>query len=223
MPGKANLRERIVDAAIALAEERSWEEVRLFAVAESLGIGLQDVHRHFAEKEDIIEAWFDRADRAALKSGTGPDFAALPARVRLHRLIMAWLDALAGHRRVTREMIYGRFEPGHVHMQARGLLRVSRTVQWIRDAARRDAAYLTRALEESVLTGIYLATFFRWMHDDSTDSAATRRLLDRLLRTAQWLPSFMFVPERDVHRVGPVMSEDDEGSGADTGSAGPSA
>lgn len=198
MPKQVSLRERIVDAAVVLAEQRCWEEVRLFDVAQSLGVGLDDVRQHFREKEDVIEAWFDRADRAVLKASAEPGFTELPARVRLHRLIMTWLDALADHRRVTREMIYGRFEPGHVHVQARGLLRVSRTVQWIREGARRDASFLTRALEESVLTSIYLATFFYWMRDDSTDSAATRRLLDRLLRGAEWLPSFVFVPDRQT-------------------------
>jgi ubiquinone biosynthesis protein COQ9 len=198
MPKQVSLRERIVDAAVALAEQRSWEEVRLFDVAQSLGVGLDDVRQHYREKEDVIEAWFDRADSAVLKASAEPGFTELSARVRLHRLIMTWLGALADHRRVTREMIYGRFEPGHVHMQARGLLRVSRTVQWIREGARRDASFLTRALEETVLTSIYLATFFYWMRDDSTDSAATRRFLDRLLRAAEWLPSFVFVPDRQA-------------------------
>jgi ubiquinone biosynthesis protein COQ9 len=210
MPRQSNLRERIVDAAVELAEQSSWEQVRLFDVAQSLGVGLDDIRQHFREKEDVIEGWFDRADAAVLKAGAEMGFTELPARVRLHRLIMTWLEALSAHRRVTREMIYGRFEPGHVHMQVRGLLRVSRTVQWIREGARRDAAFLTRALEETVLTSIYLATFFHWMHDDSTDSAATRRLLDRLLRGAEWLPSFMFVPERTVQHVGAVVSEDEE-------------
>jgi ubiquinone biosynthesis protein COQ9 len=215
MPKQVSLRERIVDAAVALAEQRCWEEVRLFEVAQSLGVALDDVRQHFREKEDVIEAWFDRADGAVLKASAEPGFTELPGRVRLHRLIMAWLDALADHRRVTREMIYGRFEPGHVHMQARGLLRVSRTVQWIREGARRDASFLTRALEETVLTSIYLATFFYWMRDDSTDSAATRRFLDRLLRGAEWLPSLVFVPDRRAARPeGPPPAGREEGGEA---------
>jgi ubiquinone biosynthesis protein COQ9 len=218
MAKDADLREKVVDAALALAEESSWEEVRLFDVARALGVDLNDVRDHFREKEDVIEAWFDRADAAALDISAEPGFTERPARVRLHRLVMAWLEALARHRRVTREMIYGRFEPGHVHMQARGLLRVSRTVQWIREGARRDASFLTRALEESVLTSIYLATFFRWMHDSTTDFAATRRLLDRLLRGAEWLPSFMFVPEKVVHPIGRVASDDEDEEVAGPGS-----
>jgi ubiquinone biosynthesis protein COQ9 len=222
MPRQSNLRERIVDAAIELAEQSSWEQMRLFDVARSLGVGLDDIRQHFREKEDVIEAWIDRADTAVLKASAEPGFTELPARVRLHRLIMTWLEALSAHRRVTREMIYGRFEPGHVHMQVRGLLRVSRTVQWIREGARRDAAFLTRALEETVLTSIYLATFFHWMHDSSTEAAATRRLLDRLLRGAEWMPSFMFVPERTVHHVGPVVSEEEDETSPGSDRSGPS-
>lgn len=196
MPKQPQMREKIVDAAVELAEQASWEELRLFDVAAKLGIDLNDIRQHFSEKEDVIEAWFDRADAAVLEAAAQPGFSALPARERLHRLVMTWLDTLSVRRRVTREMIYGRFEPGHVHMQVRGLLRVSRTVQWIREGASRDGAYLTRALEETVMTSIYLATFFYWMNDDSTGSSSTRELLDRLLRGAEMLPAFMFVPDK---------------------------
>jgi AcrR family transcriptional regulator len=202
---KQTLRDRIVDTALALAGQTSWERLRLFQVAEALGIGLEEVRREFREKEDLIEAWFDRADAALLLAGRDPGLVQLPLRERLHRLLMVWLEALADHRRVSRQMIQGRLEPGHVHMQARGLLRVSRTVQWWREAARCEAAYLSRALEESVLTGIYLTTFAYWLSDESTAAAGTRRLLDRLLRGAEWLPSWAFSREpKKTRRVASV-------------------
>ncbi len=192
MENPSDLRERIVDTALALAEASAWERVRLFEVAAQLGITLDDVRQHFREKEDVAEAWFDRADAAMLRAAARPEVLALPPRERLHRLIMTWLEALAPHRRVTRQIIYGKLEPGHVHIQVRGLLRVSRTVQWIREGARREAAYVSRALEETVTTSIYLAAFFYWMHDDSADSASTRRFLNRLLTAAERLPSWVF-------------------------------
>jgi len=181
-------RDAIVDTALALAEATSWEAVRLHAVAASLGIGLDDVRAHFREKEDIVEAWFDRADRAMLEASTRADFLALTPRARLHRLVMIWLSTLAPHRRATRQMIYNKLEPGHLHVQIPGLLRVSRTVQWMREAAQRDATYLRRALEEIALTSIYLMTFARWMHDDSASSVRTSEFLDRCLGLAERLP-----------------------------------
>ena len=67
-------------------------------------------------------------------------------------------------------MIYGKMEPGHLHVQIPGVLRISRTVQWIREAAQLDATYVRRALEETGLTSIYLMTFFYWMKDDTPKS-----------------------------------------------------
>jgi ubiquinone biosynthesis protein COQ9 len=176
---------RIVDAALALAERQSWEAVRLHAVAAELGVTLDDIRTHFREKEEVVEAWFDRADAAMLRSAEAPDFRRLAARQRLFRLMLAWLDALAPHRRVTREMILNKLEPGHLHVQIPGLLRVSRTVQWMREAAGRDATFLRRALEETALTSIYLATFTHWLADDSPHAERTRSLLARLLQVAE--------------------------------------
>ncbi len=192
MAVEAELRDRIVYTAIGLAEQRAWEAVRLHDVAAALGISLDEVRLHFREKEDLADAWFDRADGAMLRAAEASEFPALSARERLHRLVMAWLGALAPHRKVTREMIYGKLEPGHLHIQIPGLMRVSRTVQWIREAAHRDATFLRRALEETALTSIYLMTFFYWMRDDTPDSARTSRFLERRLAAAERLDRWVF-------------------------------
>jgi ubiquinone biosynthesis protein COQ9 len=196
----SRLSQRIIDAAIDLAEQGSWETVRLHAVAARLGVSLDDIRRVFREKEDIVEAFFDRADEAMLHAAEAPGFLDLPTRVRLHRVIMAWLEALAPHRRVTRQMIGGKLEPGHLHIQIPGLLRISRTVQWMREGAYRDASNLRRAFEEVATTSIYLATFCYWMGDGSPDSADTRRFLDRLLGIAERTSHAVFGPGAPSHR-----------------------
>jgi hypothetical protein len=104
---------------------------------------------------------------------------------------MVWLDALAPHRKVTREMILAKCEPGHIHIQVPAVMRISRTVQWMREAAHRDATYVHRALEESVLTGIYLATFVRWMGDTSPGSSRTRGFLQGELALAEGAENLM--------------------------------
>jgi ubiquinone biosynthesis protein COQ9 len=187
-------RDSILDAALDLAEQKSWERVRLHDVAAKLQLSLNDIRAHFQEKEALTDAWFDRADAAMMQEAAKPDFLALSTRDRLRRLIMNWLKALAAHRRVTRQMICGKFEPGHLHIQYAGLLRVSRTVQWLREAARRDAVLPWRALEEVALTAIYLAAFLYWMQDESESAARTATFLDNMLRrterTARWMPGF---------------------------------
>jgi len=186
-----NERNRIVDAALELGEQQSWEAVRLHAVAAAVGISLDKERLYFREKEDLVDAWFDRADSAMLQESEVPDFQVLSPRQRLHRLIMTWLATLAPHRNVTRQMIYGKMELGHVHIQIPGLMRISRTVQWIREAAHLDATYVRRALEETGLTSIYLMTFFYWMKDNTPSSERTSCFLDWLLGTTERLDQLL--------------------------------
>lgn len=188
-----NERNRIVDAALELGKQQSWEAVRLHAVAVATGISLNKERIYFREKEDLVDAWFDRADSAMLQEAETPDFQVLSPRQRMHRLIMTWLATLAPHRNVTRQMIYGKMELGHVHIQIPGLMRVSRTVQWIREAAHLDATHVRRALEETGLTSIYLMTFFYWMKDNTPNSEKTSCFLDGLLGTTEKLDQLLCV------------------------------
>ncbi len=179
------LKDRIVDAALGVAEERSWEAVRLHDVAARLGVTLDQVRACFREKEEIVDAWFDRADSAMLTTTARLRPNAQGDRERLEELLMAWFAALAPHHLPTRQMILGKLEFGHVHYQFAGLLRVSRTVQWWREAAGRDAVLPWRAIEETALTSIYLASVARFLCDSSPALERTRGLLRRLLEQAE--------------------------------------
>ena len=196
---KLDLREAIVDTAIAIAERSNWEAVRLFDVAAELDIELDEIRIHFREKEDLVDAWFDRADSQMLRAAETVEFMSLPPRERLQLLIMCWLDALAAHRKVTRQMIGAKLEPGHLHIQIPAIMRVSRTVQWLREAAQRDATSVRRALEETALTTIYLATFAYWMQDDSENSQNTRDFLAHKLKYAESLDHLVYsTPHQDT-------------------------
>lgn len=189
---KLDMREAIVDTAVAIAERSSWEAVRLFDVATELNISLDDIRPYFREKEDLVDAWFDRADSRMLKSAETVGFLSLSPRERIHHLIMTWLDALAAHRKVTRQMIGAKLEPGHLHIQIPAIMRISRTVQWMREAAQRDATLIRRALEETALTTIYLAAFVYWMRDESENSRRTRDFLEHKLLLAESLDHVVY-------------------------------
>jgi AcrR family transcriptional regulator len=178
---KSHLDQKIVDTALNLADRRDWESVRLHDIAAEEKISLDDIRHHYREKEDLVDAWFDRADQAMLKVAEDEAFQQLDSKEKLHTLLMSWLDTLAAHRRVTRQMIFGKLEIGHLHYQINGLLRVSRTVQWLREAAGRDTRLPLRAIEETGLTALYLATFLHWMFDDSHGSKSTSQFLHRRL------------------------------------------
>jgi ubiquinone biosynthesis protein COQ9 len=181
----------ILDAALALAEQRGWDAVHVYDIAQAMGVPLAEIARHYTDKDELVEAWFDRADAVLLAMPESAGWMELTPRERLQQAICAWLEALAPHRRISAHMLRYKFQPEHLHLQAQGAVRISRTVQWIREVARLPAVGWRREAEEAVLTSIYLATFTRWLADDSAGFQRTRALLDRLLsaaeRTARWL------------------------------------
>jgi ubiquinone biosynthesis protein COQ9 len=180
------VRRKIVHTAIALAERAgSWDAVHVHVVAREAGISLEELQRHFQDKDAIAEGWFDTADASLLSAANQAGWRELEARERLYRVMMAWLDALAPHRRLALAMLRYKFHPEHLHLQARGIMRISRTVQWIREVAMLPAVGWRREGEEATLTSIYLAAFACWLTDNSAGTQRTRRFLKSLLATAE--------------------------------------
>ena len=180
MVKQVDINQRILDSALKLAEECSWEEIRLSDIAVDLDITLSEIQQHFRQKDDLVEAWFDRADQAMLQLPL-EELAEIDLADRLHMIIFTWLDTLAKHKTITREMLWYKLEPLHIHLQFQALLRISRTVQWIQELAGLNAQYTKRISEEIGLTSIYLCTFLYWLQDSSTKQKRTRRFLKRKL------------------------------------------
>ena len=186
------LTDAIVDTAVMLAAQSDWESLRLYQVAEKLGISLNDIRSQFNEKDAIVDAWFDRADQAMLDACDQTGFSEMSARQKIVHCLMAWFEALGKQQQVTRQMIAAKLEFGHVHIQFPAIMRISRTVQWLREAAQRNAPLPRRALEETALTSIYIATFGFWLNDRSHQYQATRQLLDFKLSIAERFSRCLF-------------------------------
>lgn len=177
--------QQILQTALALAEKSHWESVRMHHISDAADVSLNTIRVHFREKEDLVDAWFDQADQAMLKACGKSGFSDLSRCEKLHTTLMAWLDSLAPYQRVTRQMIQGKLEPGHLHFQINGLLRISRTVQWWREAAGIETRLPLRAFEEVAMTGLYLVTFSHWMLDQSEQQQSTCDFLRKRLEQAK--------------------------------------
>lgn len=175
--------DRIVDAAIALAEERGWENVRLWLVAERLGIGLADIAREFRDLDAIANAWFDRARRRMLRL-PAEGLIGRPPPERLHAAMMAWFDALAPHHAVTLQMLDAKLYLSHPHHWVPMIFDLSRLIHDFLDVARIASTGRRRQLAEVGLTTIFLATLRDWRRDPERASERLRSRLasaDRLL------------------------------------------
>lgn len=177
MSKPGDLAKTILDTALQLADDRSWEALRLHDIASELNISLAQIQQYYRQKDDLVEAWYDCADTNMLKAAETAEFSAMDKATRLHRLIMAWLDTLATHKTVSRDMLLYKLEPAHIHLQVLGILRISRTVQWFLEAAQSKTTHLSRIFEEIGLTSIYLMTFCYWMRDKSDQQQASRDFL----------------------------------------------
>lgn len=178
----AALEDRIVDAAILLAEEIGWDEVRLSRVAAAVGIPLADLTARFRDQDAIADAWFARGREAMCAPDPGE--AALPPAERLAVAMLRWFDALAPHRRVTGEMLRVKLWPFHPHHWVPMVFSLSRHVQLWRDIGGRGDGGPRRAIEEVALTWIFLATLARWTTDGSAGQEATRAFLRARLAEA---------------------------------------
>ena len=188
---------RILDTTLDIANDMGWGRLRLRQVAARLNVSMADIRKHYRDKDAIADAWFARAD-AAMLAKRGKGFARLPATDRLYRVITAWLDALAPYRGVTGEMLGEKLYPGHPHHNLALVWTLSRTVQWIRDAAHLDAAGRRKQVEEIGLTALFVATVFLWLHDESVGQQRTRAFLADRLADADAAMARLWPPSQPV-------------------------
>ena len=195
MAAHSQLPEKILDAALARADEVGWEHVRLHDVAAHIGISLGDVYRAFPDLDAVGTALFKRADRAMLNAAGRRGFDKLPARERLLRVMMAWFRALAPYRRHVRAILRYKVAVAHIHLRAALVVRLSRTVQWIREASKLDAVGLRHDVEEIGLTLLFVATVMHWLSSRSDDLQSTNSSLARRLDRADIVMARLWPPQ----------------------------
>lgn len=173
------MRQQILDTALQLAAKTGWEQLTLQQIAIAMQIQLADIYQHYRTKDDLVDAWFNRADTAMLSMPISAD---LPASARLQQAMQQWLAALSPYHKVTGQMLLYKLEPGHIHLQLGGILRISRTVQWLREAAGLTASCLARVGQELALSSMFVAVFIYWLNDNSAGQQRSLALLSKMLQ-----------------------------------------
>ncbi|MDI5921122.1 hypothetical protein QLQ86_10040 [Halomonas sp. LR5S13] len=187
------LGERIMMEAIRQGEVDGWGAVRLTEVAARLELSTSRLLAEYRDLDAVANAWFRRGWLAMLDEPP-EGFAAWPERSRLEHCLRAWFEAFAAHRRVTVEMLCHKAHPPHLHTWVPMVFDLSRTIQWVREAARLEARYGSRRaqVEEVALTALFVATLAVWARDDSDNQARTRRFLAKQLSRGEgwmkWVP-----------------------------------
>jgi hypothetical protein len=174
----------VIDAALELAAERGWDQVRFHLLAERTGMPMPEIGVAFRDVDAIANAWFARA-RLHLLGLPGTALADLSLDARIATACERWLDFLAPHRRVASEILRGKLWPPHLHHWIPLVFDLSRLVHDLLDTARVPGEGTLRALQEIGLTLVLLATLRDWARDRSEAQAWTKRRLRRRLAQAR--------------------------------------
>lgn len=178
----AELRDRILDAALKLAARRGWRRTGLADIAAEAGIGLDRLRAKFASKPAIVNGLIRRTDERALKLGVAEGSS---ARDRLFDVLMRRFDALAPDRAgiaaILRDLCR---DPATALCHAPRLM-VS--MAWMLEAAGLESSGPFGLLRAKGLAAVYLWALRAWLDDDSRDLAKTMAALDRGLRQAEAL------------------------------------
>ncbi len=204
-PNDGREAERILDAALCLADAEGWNNLRLRTVAEASGVTLAELRRHYRDQDAIADAWFRRAQDAML-AAPPTDFFERPVRDRLMFLLERWFGALAPHHRVTADMLRAKMWYAHPHHYVPMVFNLSRLIQWLRDAAGMDAGGRQRQIEEIGLSLLFVAALRLWCRDDSAEQERTHAWLDRRLRQADRSAACMFCKSRRTETTHPHPS-----------------
>lgn len=175
----------IVSAALALATEQGWDQVRLHAIAARTGQPLVEIGRRYRDVDAVANAWFAEA-RLALLATPRTEDERPGADQRIAAAFARWLDHLAPHRAVAGEILRLKLHPSHPHHWVPMIFDLSRLVHDLLDVAEVEGAGRLRQAQEIGLTLIVLATLRDWLADASPgQERAKERLARRLARAGR--------------------------------------
>ncbi len=182
----------IFEAAMSLAAERRWRDVRLAEIADEAGVSLAAVAAAFPSKAAFATELTRRAD-AAMLAGNGEGNTE-PPRDRLHDALMRRLDALKPYKKAVASIARDSAAP--LDALCAGA-RLCRAMGLALESAGIGADGPLGRLRVKGLTAIYAAALFTWLRDDSEDSSRTMAALDRSLRFAEGIARM--VPGQRAH------------------------
>ncbi len=168
----------IVEAMMALAAERRFEDISLRDIAAKAGVSLADFRDAFPSKGAALAGFSRKIDRAVLATPLG-EMSSSSARDRLFDVLMRRLDAMAPYRDGLRNIAaWLRRDPS-------ALMEINRltvnSMRFMMEAAELDNDGPAGALKLHGLAFAWARVFAIWLQDAPPDFAKTMAALDREL------------------------------------------
>ncbi len=185
--GKSDVPDRIIEAALALAVSRGWRRIGLADIAKEARVTMAELRRAFPSKGAILNGFIRRTDEQVLAQGKADGSS---ARDRLFDVLMRRFDVLQPHRGAVSEIVKDSlFDPAAPLCLGPQLMG---SMAWMLEAAGLSSQGPAGLLRTKGLALVYLVTLRAWLMDNSADKARTMAALDRGLRQAETIATFLF-------------------------------
>jgi ubiquinone biosynthesis protein COQ9 len=182
LEGTAN-RDRIMAAALRLAETRGWRDLSLGEIAAEAHVPLVEFRKDFQSKGQILAAFSRAIDLAVLEKfpAPGPDV----ARDRLFDVLLTRFELMQPYKAAIRRI---RDDVGSSLGESLAQMRPALKSQyWMLAAAGISGEGGTGFLRVQGLLSVYARVFSIWLDDDDPGMARTMAALDRRLRRGESL------------------------------------
>jgi AcrR family transcriptional regulator len=174
-------RDRIIAAALKLAETRGWRELSLGEIAGEAGIPLAELRGTFQSKGQILAAFSRAVDQAVLEKFGKPGADA--PRDRLFDVLITRFETMQPYKAAIRRI---RDDLGSSFGEALTQLRPALKSQyWMLAAAGISGEGGRGLLRVQGLLALYARVFPVWLNDDDPGLARTMAALDRRLRRGE--------------------------------------
>ncbi len=176
-------RERIIAAALRLAEMRGWRDLSLGEIAAEAGVPLLEFRKEFQSKGQILAAFSRAIDLAVIEKFPAPD--AGVARDRLFDVLLTRFELMQPYKAAIRRIRDDvRSSLGGSLAQMRPALK---SQYWMLAAAGISGEGGTGFLRVQGLLSVYAPVSSIWLEDDDPGMARTMAALDRRLRRGESL------------------------------------
>ena len=189
MTDNENLRERLIDAAIAHVPFDGWCDKALAAAAQDLGVDAALARNAFSGGAiEMIEFHSQLADRRMVADFEQADKTGLKLREKVALAIRLRLAANAAHREAIRRALTILALPVHAPLAARLLYRTVDAIWYGIGDRSTDYNFYTKRM---LLAGVYSTTLLHWINDKSPECTETWAFLDRRIAEVMLIPQAM--------------------------------
>jgi AcrR family transcriptional regulator len=182
MARKRELIDRLIDAALKLAEKRGWRQVTLAEIARAAGASLAETYRVAPSRSAVLDAFARRIDAEILGADAVEKDSVRP-RDRVFDVLMRRFDALQRHRRAVVAIL--RDIMGDPIAMAASASQFRRSMRWMGEAAGLPMDGLGGMARTKAIALAWAMALRTWVEDDTPDLSRTMASLDQRLRWAE--------------------------------------